>query len=227
VRCPASRFSATAVINDSMTLNRVLKLAGYLFAFSFVISCGTPAANTSSQTENTRVFPPQDVCSYPARVSAKIFHRLGNGVWAPVSENDARAGFNCSTAISTIQIFASPEASINVEYLATGTERGATTVTMTYTAANATDNEPTYRTVFMNFANDTLRQALQEPMSDLMRKKIQNLASYFKPGTDNEETFFIRDGFVLLTREHDQQNSSITVKLKIFPDKALKLDQAR
>ncbi len=213
-----------AAIIDSMTQARVLKLAGFLFVLSFVISCGTPAANTSPPPENTRVFPPQDVCSYPARVSAKIFHKLGSGVWAPVAENDARAGFNCSSAISSVQIFSSPEGSINVEYLATGTERGATIVTMTYTATNATDNEPTYRTVFMNFANDTLRQSLQEPMSDLMRKKIQNLASYSKPGTDNEETFFIRDGFVLLTREHDQPNSSITVKLKLFPDIALKLN---
>ncbi len=211
------------VINDSMTLNRILKIAGFLFALSFVISCAKPTANTSPPPEKTRVFPPQDVCSYPARVSAKIFHPLGSGVWARVAENDARAGYNCSAAISTIQIFASPEASINVEYLATGTELGATIVTMTYSAANATDNEPTYRTVFMNFANDTLRQALQESMSDLMRKKIQNLSSYFKPGKDNEETFFIRDGFVLMTREHDQQNSSITLKLQIFPDKALKL----
>ncbi|MGB7207197.1 MAG: hypothetical protein WBD27_00920 [Pyrinomonadaceae bacterium] len=210
-----------------MTQDQVLKLAVFLFFVCFVISCGTPAANTSPPPQNTRVFSPQEVCSYPARVSAKIFHKLGSGVWDPVAENDARAGYNCSGAISSVQIFVSPEGSINVEYLATGTERGATTVTMTYTTANATDNEPTYRTVFLNFANDTLRQALQEPMSDLMRKKIQNLTSYFKPGTDNEETFYIRDGFVLLTREHDQQNSSITVKLKIFSDKALKLDQTR
>ena len=210
-----------------MTQDRVLKLAGFFFTLSFLISCGTPAANTFPSLENVRVFPPQDVCSYPARVSAKIFHPLGSGVWAPVFKNDSHAGFNCSGAISTIQIYTPPEASINVEYLATGTERGATIVTITYSAVNVRENEPTYRTVFMNFANDTLRQALQEPMSDLMRKKIQNLSSYFKPGPDNDETFFIRDGFVLLTREHDPQNSSIAVKLKIFPDQVLKLDQVR
>ncbi len=210
-----------------MTQDRALKIAGFLFIFSFVISCGTPAVNTSPSLENTRVFPPQEVCGYPARVSAKVFHPLGSGVWTAVSQNDSRAGFNCSGAVSTIQIYTPPESSINVEYLATGTERGATTVTITYSAVNVRENETTYRTVFMNFANDLLRQALQEPMSDLMRKKIQNLSSYFNPGTDNEETFFISDGFVLLTREHDQPNSSITVKLKIFPDKALKLDQSR
>ena len=210
-----------------MTKDRVLKIAGFLFVLSFVISCEIPAANTSPSPENTIVFPPQDVCSYPSRVSARIFHKLGSSVWTPVSENDARAGFNCSSAISSVQIFSSPEGSINVEYLATGTERGAMTVTMTCLAINIVENEPTYRTVFMNFASDTLRQALQEPMSDLMRKKIQNLGSYFKPGEDSNETFYIRDGFVLLTREHDRQNSSITVKLKIFPDKALKLDQSR
>lgn len=181
----------------------------------------------SPTPENTRVFPSQEVCGYPAKVSAKVFHPLGGGVWTAVSQNDSRAGFNCSGAISTIQIYTPPEASINVEYLAAGTERGATTVTITYSAVNVKENEPTYRTVFMNFANDILRQALQEPMSDLMRKKIQNLSSYSQPETDSEETFFIRDGFVLLTREHDQQNSSVTLKLKIFPDKALKLDQGR
>lgn len=210
-----------------MPQDRALKIAGFLFAAFFAVSCGTPAADTSQTPENTRVFPSQEVCSYPARVSAKVFHPLGSGVWTAVSQNDSRAGFNCSGAISTIQIYTPPESSINVEYLASGSERGATTVTMTYSASNVTENEPTYRTVFINVANDVLRQSLQEPMPDLMRKKIQNLSSYFNPGTDNEETFFIGDGFVLLTREHDQPNSSITVKLKIFPDKALKLDAAR
>lgn len=215
------------VSNDSMTQGRVLKLAGFLFFLSFAVSCANPVTKTSPPPENTRVFPPQDVCSYPARVSAKIFHSLGSGVWAPVSENDANAGYNCSRTISAIKIFSSPEASINVEYLASGTERGATTVTMTYSATNTTDNEPTYRTVFINFANDVLRQTLQEPMPHLMRRKTQNLASYFKSGKNEEETFYIGDGFVLLAREHDQQGSSITVILRIFPDKVFKLDQSR
>lgn len=216
-----------AEVGNSMIQNRFVKTAGFLFLVCLVISCGSPAANTSPTPENTKIFPPQEVCSYPSKVSAKVFHPLGNGAWTAVSQNDTRAGFTCSGAISTVQVYTPPEASVNVDYLATGTERGASTVSITYSAINVRENEPTYRTVFMNFANDILRQSLLEPMSDLMRKKIQNLSSYSVPGPDNEETFFISDGFVIVTREHDQQNSSTIVNLKIFPDKALKLDQSR
>lgn len=207
-------------------LKHFITVSGFLLCVGLMLSCAKSDSNTVPSLESIKVFPPNEVCRYPANVSAKIFHPLGDGTWSSVSENNTNSEYRCAGATNVVQIYNPAGAAINVEYTAAGTGRGATIITLKYSGVNVTENETTYRTVFANFANDTLRQSLQESMPELMRKKILNLASFFKPGTDNEETFFIRDGFVLLTREHDQQNSSITVTLRIFPDKALKLDQA-
>ena len=191
-----------------------------------LISCAQFENNVSAPPNIYKVFPPQEVCSYPANVSAIIFHPLGAGTWSPSNKNDPGSGYGCAGGTSVIQILASGQ-TINIEYTVAGIERGSTMITVEYSTPEFINNETTYRTVFANFANDTFLQAFGEPMSELMRIKILNLASYFKSENVSEETFFMGDGFVLLTREHDRQNSTITVKLKLFPDKSLKLDQTR
>lgn len=206
-------------------LVRVIHLVGaavLLVSITVLPSCTAPADN-SAPKENTKVFPPNEVCKLPANASAKIFHPLGAGSWSPVSPADRSAGYSCAGATGVVNFYTPPESPISVEYKAEGTEHGSTVITIKYTAANAAENEPTYRTVFANFANDTLRQSFNEPMPELMRKKILNLNSYFKPDKAAEESFFIGDGFVNLAREHDPAAPSISVTLRIFPDKALKL----
>ncbi|MEO7672536.1 MAG: hypothetical protein ABIU09_00485 [Pyrinomonadaceae bacterium] len=201
-----------------------LTIAGLLLFVGSSISCAEWDTNETPAPNNTKVFPAQEVCGYPAKASAKIFHPLGVGTWSPISTTDARAGYNCTGAITAVQIYAPEPASIDVQYSASGTELGSTLITIKYSAVNVAENEPTYRTVFANFANDTLKRAFQSPLPDLMRKKMVNLATYSKPDKPQEETFFVGDGFVNLAREHDPSNSSITVTLRMFPDKVLKLE---
>ena len=158
-----SKHSMT--IRPSKTL---ITISGFLLCVTLTLSCSESGSNTVPSLENIKVFPPNEVCQYPANVSAKIFHPLGGGTWSTVSPDDTNAEYRCTGATAVIQIYSPTDAAINVEYSAAGTVRGATIVTLKYSGINVTENETTYRTVFANFANDTLRQSLQEPMPDLM-----------------------------------------------------------
>ena len=206
----------------------LLKLPITLLFIATLLSCAGTKSKTAVPPENIRLFPQQDVCNYPANASAKIFHNLGGGTWAPLSPKDAQSGYACSGGQSNVQIFSPPGSSINVGYLAVGNERGSNMITLEYSAIapRPVDNESIYRTVYLNFVGDIIKQALKVPMTDLIRKKTSNLASYFKAGRAEEETFDIGDGFVILIRENDEAASTIKVTARIYPDKALKLDAA-
>ena len=211
-----------------MRKSKLITRLAYIFIASALFSCSLRSSNKAVPPENIKLFLPEDVCNYPVNVTAKVFHGMGGGNWTQVSPDDPKAGYECSGALNLIQIYSPPGSSINVGYAAAGTERGSNTVTLEYAAAwtGPMDHESTYRTVYLNFLNDVLKQSLKQPMTDLMRKKITNLAGYFKGGKAEEEFFPLGDGFVILIRENDDTASSIKITTRIYPDIALKLDYA-
>lgn len=210
-----------------MKHNRNLKLAVLLFSLFCAFGCGDFKSGAMEPATDLKVFLVQEICGYPANSLIKKFHFLGGGTWQPLSPDDPNIGFGCGTSPNVVQLFGSGENSVNVEYAATGSESGATMISVEYSvsASGPVKNESTYRSVYSRFLDEISQQALKQPLPELAKKKISNLNSYSALETADDENFFIGDGFINLSRNRSSTNSTIVVRAQIYPDKALKLEK--
>ena len=182
---------------------------------------------THEPPPKVKLFPPEEVCSYPAKSSVKKLHPLGIQTWQPLSITDADAGFRCGGAPLVVEIFMRQDASVSVEYSAIGSGPGATVIHIDYSASSAAipiENESTYRQVYVNFLAEIMEMALKRPMPELVRKKILNLHSYSALGSSDEESFLVGDGFINLSRNRKADNTVIEASTRIYSDIALKLE---
>lgn len=214
-----------------MQVNRVrhnpnLLISYFLLLACCAFGCGLVRNLPEQNSREIKLFSPNEVCVFPANSTIQKFHFLGGGTWQPVSNVDARLGFSCGLSNTTVQLFGDGGDFINVEYSATGSERGATAVSIVYSASasRAIDNEETLRTVYTNFVNEVSLMTLKQALPELARKKILNLNSYSPAGSENADSFFVGDGFITLGRIRDVDNTSALVKTQIYSDKALKLE---
>lgn len=84
-------------------------------------------------------------------------------------------------------------------------------------------NESTYRNVFANLVEMISKQALGTAPPELFRRKISNLSSFSETGKGSAENFDVGPGFVSLSRETSVDRSSIDIKVMLYPDIGLKL----
>jgi hypothetical protein len=168
-------------------------------------------------------FPAPDVCAYPHGGPGKLFMNLGGGKWAVSNPSEPGSAFECVGSKRDVRLWTDGDNVIQVEYVATGVEKGASLVSLTYSATGRIANESTYRNTFANLVTAVSRQALGAPPPDLFRKKLSNLASYSQPGSGMTENFDVGKGFISLTREASG-NSEIRAYVKFFPDTALKIE---
>ncbi len=187
-----------------------------------LFSCNKETANPEA-TKKTFLFPPESACRYPIASPGKLFHGLGGGQWATGDPEAAVSTYECVGSTPLVQLYADSNGSITVEYAATGEKHGASMVKLTYTADSAATHESTYRNTFANLVEVVTKTALEAPLPDLFRKRVTNLESFFRTGKDSTETFDVGRGFVLVNRERTQDNSKITVTVRIYSDTAFKL----
>lgn len=172
-------------------------------------------------------FPASDVCGYAHGGPGKLFVNLGSGNWARSIPDEPASQFECVGSNPQVQFANSGGTVIQIDYSATGVEKGGSMLSLTYTATGTgpIPNESTYRNAFSNLADSVTRQSLGNPLPDLLKKKISNLSSYAKPGAGSAENYDVGKGFIQLTREATDGNTDVSVSVKIFPDTALKIDQ--
>ncbi len=196
----------------------------FLLVALFSGSCRKEEAVETKPVEPT-YFPAADVCSYPASGPGKIFIKLSEGKWGVLDPNEAGSQFECIGTKNSVQLVNSGGAVIEVQFAATGVEKGSSLVSLTYSATGSgpIPNETTYRNAFSNLVDGVSRQGLGNPTPELFRKKVANLNSYSQPGKGFTETFDVGKGFISLTREATP-NSEIKIYVKLFPDVALKID---
>lgn len=195
-----------------------------LAALLFTASCQKEKPVETKPVEIT-YFPAADVCTYPATGPGKLFINLSGGKWTLSNPNEAASAFECVGAKSRVQMVSSGGSIVEVEYVATGVEKGSSLISLTYTATGSgpIQNESTYRNAFANLVDAVSRQGLGSAPPDLFKKKLSNLSSYSKSGQGFTENFDVGKGFVSLTREATP-NAEIRVYVKLFPDVALKLE---
>jgi hypothetical protein len=197
----------------------ILLLAAFVFA-----GCRKTESVETKPVEPV-YFPAADVCNYPQGGPGKVFINLGGGTWGASDPTVPEAMFECVGSKGSVQLFKDDSSAIEVEYVATGVEKGSSLISLTYTASGSgpIPNESTNRNVFANLVDAVSRQGLGASPPELFKKKLSNLASYSQPGKGFTENFDIGKGFVLLTRESSGP-SDIRVYVKFFPDVVLKLE---
>ncbi len=198
-------------------------IAPLIVCLVVVAACQAPRSNRTVPVQPA-YFPAAEVCSYPASGPGKLFNRLSEGTWT-LSDPTAPTGvFRCSGGTSVVQLFGDGNSTVEVEYIATGVEKGAEIVSLTYIAAGThpIPNESTFRRAFGNLVSAIALRGLGSATPELFKKKLENLASYSRPGERFTENFDIGRGFISLTREASP--NEIKVYVKIFPDIALKLE---
>lgn len=190
-----------------------------------VILCACTEPTSTKPVVPTALFPPAEVCGYPAASAAGALKELAGGTWGPVNSAERGSAFECTGAQMTARMGTDPNSSIEIGYQATGVEKGASLITLTYNATGSgpIPNESTYRRVFTNFVETVSQQSLGGKPHELFRKKLDNLNSYSQPGKASPENFDIGKGFAQLTRETSANNQEVKVTVKLFPDAALKL----
>lgn len=167
-------------------------------------------------------FPAAEVCSYPASGPGKVFAPLSRGSWTPSNPDEPNAAFGC-VGESKVQLVEGDGYAIEVEYSATGVEKGAALITLAYRASGdaSRSNESTYRRAFGNLVDAVTLQGLGSDTPELFKRKLANLASYSQSGKGSAENFDLGTGFILLTREVSP--TEIKISVKVFPDIALKI----
>lgn len=170
-------------------------------------------------------FPAADVCSYPAAGPGKVFINLSGGKWTLSNPNEPASAFECVGAKSSVLMVNSGGSTIEVQYVATGVEKGSSLISLTYlaTGSGPIPNESTNRNAFANLVDAVSRQGLGAAPPELFKKKLANLSSYSPSGKGFTENFDVGKGFLSLTRE-TTPNSEIKVYVKLFPDVSLKLE---
>lgn len=202
------------------------RLAMLIIGLLLLASCRQPDQTAKPPVEPV-YFPAAEVCGYPKAGPGKLFVNLGGGNWASSNPDEPASLFECVGSRPQVQFANSGGTVIQIEYFATGVEKGASMLSLAYTASASgpVPNESTYRNAFANLADAVARQSLGSPLPELFKKKISNLASYSKPGNGSAESYDLGKGFVQLTREASEANTDITVAVKIFSDTALKIEQ--
>ena len=211
-------FSRVGMIIRSIYSSAILS-AVFIFA-----GC-RDASQRETKAAEPVYFPVEEVCSYPQAGPGKLFMNLGGGRWAVSNPQEPQSMFECVGSRKEVQLWNDGKGVVQVEFVATGLEKGASLVSLTYTATGGgpIPNESTYRNTFVNLVDGVSRKALGSSPPELFRKKLTNLASYSQPGKGVTENFDVGRGFVSLTREA-AGNSDIKVYVKMFPDVALKLE---
>lgn len=199
----------------------LLLLVGILL---MVPGCVSRTEAVVENEEPPQVFPAADVCGLAAMAPGKVFTNLGGGEWARANSEDPLA-YECIGAEPSVRIFSGADSVIDVTYRATGTKDGASMIELTYSASGPSPipNESTYRNTFANLVFVVSQQSLNAPATELLRRKIGNLASYSEPGKGSAENFDVGLGFILVTREAPRDGQSVSVTARFFPDVALKL----
>lgn len=174
------------------------------------------------QPVQTIFFPAADVCGYPSASLTKAIRELGGGKWELPKSSSEGASFECVGGASSIFLLSNGATIVQIDYTASGNEKGASLITATYSAIGPVPNESTYRNVFGAFVEGLSKQAMGVAPPDLLRKKIANLASYPQPGKGSPENFDVGPGFIALTRE-GSQGEAVSVTVKLYPDIALKI----
>jgi hypothetical protein len=196
-----------------------------LFAASLFAGCQGADEDEVKPAAEPVYFPAGEVCSYPEAGPGKVFSKLGGGRWAVSNPSEPQSAFECVGSRKEVQLWKDGGGIVQVEYVATGVEKGASLVSLTYTAAGSgpLPNESTWRNAFANLVEAVSRRGLGGVPPDLFKKKLANLASYSQPGKGLTENFDVGRGFILLTREASG-NSEIKGYVKMFPDVVLKLE---
>jgi len=197
--------------------------ASLLICLTFILlGCKTEPVNTEPEPKAS-LFMPESACRYPLAAPESLFRRLGGGQWSTTDQKADQDSYECVGSTPVVQLSGDNNGSILVEYSATGVRDGASMVKLTYTADGIVTHETTYRNTFANLAEVISKTALEAPLPDLFRKKVTNLESYYLTGKDTTESFDVGRGFVLVNRERSQENSKITVTIRIYSDTAFKL----
>ena len=187
----------------------------------FLTNCSSRI--TDEPVREPNYFPAAEVCIYPQGAPAKTFAKLGGGTWAA----GAAGSYQCDGARSNVQLYNADGLAIDVNYEVTGVEKGASMISLDYnvTGDKPVPNENTYRGVFANLIDAITKQGLKGPTSELFRKKLMNLNSYYESGKGSPETFDIGTGFVTLNREATADKLNISITVKFYPDTSFKLDK--
>lgn len=195
-----------------------------VFTILFIAACQKETPVETKAVQPT-YFPAAEVCSYPAAGPGKVFINLSGGTWTLSNPSEPASAFECAGAKTSVQMLNSGGSVVQVEYVATGVEKGSSLISLTYTASGSgpIPNESTYRNAFGNLVDAVSRQGLGVGPPELFKKKLSNLSSYSQSGKGFTENFDVGKGFVSLTREATP-NSEIKVYVKLFPDVVLKLE---
>lgn len=171
------------------------------------------------------VFPAEAVCRYPLAAPGRYFTNLGNGNWQASEPGRNDSPYACGPSKAAVRIHEDATGTIEVEYSATGDQKGAQIIHLNYTTAGVRPiaNESTLRRMFSNLADSIAKEGLGQSLPEFFHKRVANLNSYSKPGKATAEPYDIGVGFVTLERQATDDRLGIEIYVKFYPDAAYKL----